>query len=86
MTDGYLLALATRRDGVLASFDTGVAELLEDKTRQTESLENPQPLLRTLTDCPDRDFRRRVSGSRCSRSCKARCTDSMRGRPRRGGR
>jgi uncharacterized protein len=39
VTDAYLLALAIRRSGVLASFDTGIAELFEDKTRQAESLE-----------------------------------------------
>ena len=39
VTDAYLLALAIRRDGVLASFDTGIADLFEDKARQAGSLE-----------------------------------------------
>lgn len=39
VTDAYLLALAIRREGMLVSFDAGITELLEDKTRQTGSLE-----------------------------------------------
>ena len=39
VTDAYLLALAIRREGVLASFDTGIADLFEDKARHAGSLE-----------------------------------------------
>jgi predicted nucleic acid-binding protein len=39
VTDAYLLALAIRHDGVLATSDSGISDLLEDKARQAESLE-----------------------------------------------
>ncbi len=39
VTDAYLLALAMRREGVLASFDTSITELVENKARFAESLE-----------------------------------------------
>jgi len=39
VTDAYLLALAIHRNGALASFDTGLTALLDDKARQAGSLE-----------------------------------------------
>ena len=39
VTDAYLLGLAIRKQGVLATFDGGIAALLEDTSRQGTSLE-----------------------------------------------
>jgi len=43
VTDAYLLALAMRRGGVLATFDGGVAALLEPKSPNAKSLEVLKP-------------------------------------------